>query len=124
MCFWKFELQPQNLRFFSILSDYIASPKWPLFKILSFLNCLFVVVFLLHRIRLHVVLVVDGVEHQVDVIMAVFSPTPDKRPEFFSVVQIYDFIIYCKSALEFVKMTGRNISVRTFKTRGTQGHQK
>ena len=63
--------------------------------------CLFVVVVFLHRIRPHVALLVDGVEHQADVIIAVFNPTPDKfRPEFFSAVQIYDFTIYCKSALK------------------------
>ena len=40
-------------------------------------------------------------EHQADVIIVVFNPTPDKfRPEFFSSVQIYDFTIYCKSALK------------------------
>ena len=63
--------------------------------------CLFVVVFL-HRIRPHVALVVDGVEHQPDVIILVFNPTPDKfRPEISSAVQIYDYMtIYCKSALK------------------------
>ena len=88
-------------------SDYVGFPKRPLFKMLSFLDCLFVCLvclfvclFFLHRIRPHVVLVVDEAGPQVDVVMAVFKPTPDKfRPEFFSAVQIYDFTIYCKSAL-------------------------
>ena len=63
--------------------------------------CLFVVVVFLHRIRPHVALLVDGVEHQADVIIVVFNPTPDKfRPETFSAVQIYDLTIYCKSALK------------------------
>ena len=66
------------------------------------------------------VLVVDGEEHQVDVIMAVFNPISDKfRPEFFFAVQIYDFTIYCKSALEFVTRRGKNISVRMLETRET-----
>ena len=57
--------------------------------------CLFVVVVaFLHRVRPHVALVVDEVEHQADVIIVVFNPTPEKfRPAFFSAVQIYDFII-------------------------------
>ena len=75
-----------------------------------------------HRIRPHVVVVVDEVEHQVDVVMAFFNLTPDKfRPEFFSAVQIADHTIYCKSAIEFVTKRGKNISVSTLETRGTQG---
>ena len=54
----------------------------------------------LHRICQYVVLVLDGVEHKVAVIIAVFNPRPDKfRPEFFSAFEIYDFTIYCTSAL-------------------------
>ena len=68
--------------------------------VVVFLLCLFVVVFL-HRFRPHVALVVDGVEHQADVIILVFNPNPDKfRPESFSAIQMYDFTIYCKSALK------------------------
>ena len=128
MCFWKFEWQPQKGRLFIILSDFIGFSKrslLPPFKMLSFLDCLVVCLFLLHRIYPHVVLVFNGVEHQVDVVMAIFNPTPDKiRAEFFSAVQIYDSTIYCKSALEFVTKRGKNTSLRTLETRGTQGHQK
>ena len=54
----------------------------------------------LHRICQYVVLVLDGVEHKVAVIIAVFNPRPDKfRPEFFSAFEIYDFTIYCTWAL-------------------------
>ena len=107
-------------RLFIILSDFIGFSKRPLFKMLSFLDCLVVCLFLLHRIHPHVVLVVNGVEHQVDAVLTIFNPTPDKiRAEFFSAVQIYDFAIYCKSALEYVTKRGKNTSVRTLETRGT-----
>ena len=110
VCLWKFELKPQNGPFFIILSDYVSFPKrpvLPLAEMLSFFACLFLVVAVfLHRILPHVVLVVDEVVHQVHVIMAVFNPTLNL---FFSAVQIYDFTIYCKSALEFVTKK-KNIS--------------
>ena len=131
VCFWKVELQPQNGRFFIILSDCIGFPGNGHFR--HFVECchfsivcLFVCFFcffvfaFLHRIRPHVVLVVDGVEYQVDVIVAVFNPTPDKfKPEVFSAVQIYDFTIYCKSALEFVMKKGeKNINPHARDSRG------
>ena len=94
-------------------SDFIGfskRPLLPLFKMLSFLGCLVVCLFgfFLLRIRPHVVLVVNGVEHQLDVVMTIFYPTPDKIwAEIFSPVQIYDFTIYCKSALEFATKRGK-----------------
>ena len=106
-----------NFSSFVRLYRTLKRPLLPLFKMLSFLDCLFG---FLHRFRPHAVLVVDGVEHQVDMVMAVFNPTTDKfRTEFFSAVQIYDFTIYCKSALEFLTKGGKNISVRTLETQGT-----
>ena len=113
---------PAMIRFaFSFVFGNVGFPKrplLPLFKMLSFLDCLF---FFSHRIRPHVVVVVDEVEHQVDVVMAFFNLTPNRfRPEFFSAVQIADFTIYCKSVIEFVTKRGKNISVNTRKQIGNQ----
>ena len=73
----------------------------------------------LHRICQCVVLVLDGVEHKVAVIIAVFNPRPDKfRPEFFSAFEIYDFTIYYTSALRICdeaerQKRGKNICARS-----------
>ena len=71
----------KNLVIFQLLKEKTLEPFW-------------------HRICQYVVLVIDGVEHKVAVIIAVFNPRPDKfRPEFFSAFQTYDFTTYCTSAL-------------------------
>ena len=105
------------LSFCLTMKAFPETATFATFKMLPFLDCLFV---FLHRIRPHVAVVVDGIEHQADVIMTVFNPTPEKfGPEFFSAVQIYIFTIYCKSALEFETKRGKKISVRMLETRGT-----
>ena len=76
----------------------------------------------MHRIRPYVVLVLDGLERKVAVIIVVFNPRPDKfRPEFFSVFQIYDFTMYSTLALRICdeaerQKSGKNNFLRKIST--------
>ena len=73
----------------------------------------------MHRIHPYVVLVLDGVEHKVDVIIAVFNP----RPEFSSAFQYITLLYIVHRHQEFAtkprdKREG-NICARDSRNKGT-----